>query len=523
MLLVKAVEPEWKQLHRIADGLRPELQRELFAALDALKKQIPTASLVVLIENGELTRVLAETKLTLPDLTALTAAMTGVVVASAKHATATLEMSFTLVNQRAVTWAERFAGQLITEVDQATQKAVSEIVQRGFLEGMAPRVQAIAIEQAVGNHPRDAQATFRFLDGLVQSGMSEKRASELSATYARRLLRNRAEMIARTETMRASNMGQQLAWEAATDQGLLLPGEVEKIWIVTDDDRTCARCLSMEEEVNGKPRGQVALGDGFNEGAVTAPKGVAVETRTPPLHPMCRCAMGLVEILQAEEVFEPTPPDDRISDPTSPPEHWNRGDTLEVEGWWDGSKTAPWDMTEREMIVDTPPGVKVGGYRGTFWASNEPSKIKVNTNNGFFGSTPAHRREIIMHEIGHDLDAFLTSTPEKVNRSFDLWQDTTGPFHNASGNPFNGHSSMIEAIADAYSALWEPDVYQRAGELGYQRLLDLAEAEALAAGMPLPKSLGGRIGKGVAKAKSWVCGGRADSSFSSGGKIRFHP
>ena len=127
-----------------------------------------------------------------------------------------------------------------------------------------------------------------------------------------------------------------------------------------------------------------------------------------------------------------------------------------------------------------------------------------------------------MHEIGHDLDAFLTSTPEKTNRVFDLWQDPSGPFRNANGAVFEGHSSMIEAVADAYSALWEPDVYNRVGELGYQRLLDLVEVEARAAGMPLPKSLGGQIGKTVLKAKTWTCGGRPDSKLPSGGKIRFH-
>ena len=327
MLLVKA-DPEWKLLHRIADGLRPELQRELFAALDGLKHQIPTASLIDLIENGELSRVLAETKLTLPDLTALTTALTVAVVASANHVTASLtanlEMSFTLINQRAVTWAERYAGQLITEVNRETQQAVSEIVQSGFLEGVAPRVQAIAIEQAVGNHPRDAQATFRFLDGLVQSGMSEKRASEMSATYARRLLRHRAEMIARTETMRASNMGQQLAWEAAADQGLLVESEIRRVWIVTDDDRTCPRCLTLDDE-------QSELGGTFTEGnkedwpdvprrpsktlkpkvpkkfriprkpkedrTARTPKGFIPQTvKTPPLHVGCRCSMGIVEV-----------------------------------------------------------------------------------------------------------------------------------------------------------------------------------------------------------------------------------
>jgi hypothetical protein len=48
----------------------------------------------------------------------------------------------------------------------------------------------------------------------------------------------RAELIARTETMRASNEGQQEAWDQAVEEGLLTGNEQQE-WIVTPDDRLC--------------------------------------------------------------------------------------------------------------------------------------------------------------------------------------------------------------------------------------------------------------------------------------------
>ena len=245
--VVKAADPDWKQLHRIADRLRPDLQRTLFDALDTLKKQIPTASLVDLIEGGQLDQVLAAVKLELPDLTALRDVIGTIAGQSGRVAAVGLNMRFDLVNERAVRWAGEYGSQLITEVNRETQQAVAEIVQRGFLEGQAPRVQALAIEQVVGLHSRDAGAVTRYLSGLVESGVSERRAADLAGTYSKRLLRKRAELIARTETMRASNMGQQLAWDAAADTGLLIREETRKVWIVTDDDRTCSRCMSLED------------------------------------------------------------------------------------------------------------------------------------------------------------------------------------------------------------------------------------------------------------------------------------
>jgi len=153
MTLVKVNEPEWKQLHRIADSLRPQLQQELFNALDALKKQIPTASLVDLIEDGQLAQVLAAVKLDPPDLTALQDAIAQIVAQSGTRAIANVEqlfpLRFDLVNPDAVSvigserWAQEYGrigertNQLIQEVNRETQQAVSEIVQRGFLEGQA--------------------------------------------------------------------------------------------------------------------------------------------------------------------------------------------------------------------------------------------------------------------------------------------------------------------------------------------------------------------------------------------------
>lgn len=88
---------------------------------------------------------------------------------------------------------------------------------------------------------------------------------------------NRADLIARTETMTAANAGQQELWDQAVDDGLLT-GNEEQEWIVTPDDRLCPICSAMEG-VN------VPLGDLFDV------DGDQIEA--PPAHPRCRCVVAL--------------------------------------------------------------------------------------------------------------------------------------------------------------------------------------------------------------------------------------
>ncbi len=87
----------------------------------------------------------------------------------------------------------------------------------------------------------------------------------------------RALTIARTETIRASNMGQQELWRAQRNGGRLT-GHEQREWIVTPDDRLCPQCAAME--------GALAPFDqAFSNGVMV-----------PPLHPNCRCTIALVPL-----------------------------------------------------------------------------------------------------------------------------------------------------------------------------------------------------------------------------------
>ncbi len=287
-------------VHRIADKLAPQIRRTFLQAIEALKEQVPVNQITELLEAGNLTAVLEALQGT-ADLTPIRQAIQDAVEQVAAPTAIGFGLTFDAVNERAIRWAREHSGRLITQVSNETQTAVADIISRSLREGTEPRRQARLIREIVGLTRRDAGAVDRFLQGAVDSGMLRTRAEQQAERMARRLLSRRATNIARSETIRAANMGSQLAWEAAQDAGLL-PPQTFKVWIATEDSRTCPICAVLDGNV-------VRLGDSFNieeeatsfdiDGSTITVAGTRPLRRPttelqPPAHPACRCSTGIV-------------------------------------------------------------------------------------------------------------------------------------------------------------------------------------------------------------------------------------
>jgi len=128
-------------------------------------------------------------------------------------------------------------------------------------------------------------------------GKLRKRVTgRLGPTY----IKNRAEMIARSETIYASNAGAEL--------GYMQSGVVEgKKWLTAVDERTCDPCIDMNNMT--APLGQPTWEkEGLNIGNVQGKYGLDFdytegEMPFPPLHPRCRCT--IIPIVKMVERFKP--------------------------------------------------------------------------------------------------------------------------------------------------------------------------------------------------------------------------
>lgn len=217
--------------------------------------------------------------------------------AAAAHA-GVMGLAFTLRDPWAEEWASRNAARLVVEIGDALRAGLRALVETAIRDGFPPAQAArMAVDLGLGLNSRLAIAVERYAVKLRDElGLSADVADRLVSRYAARLLRYRANMIARTEILWSANAGQQAAWEQAQDAGFLPVGGgyvTKRKWIVTPDERLCEDvCLPMTGVL-------VDLRQPF----LVQIKGATVAVMIPQeVHPHCRCTFGLVIVKEAGPV-----------------------------------------------------------------------------------------------------------------------------------------------------------------------------------------------------------------------------
>lgn len=170
-------------------------------------------------------------------------------------------------------WLERHSAELVRGVNKTSRKAVRAIVADGFKRGRHPMAMAKDIRAVVGLTEPQARAVIRLRATMIEAGASEGAVEKRAARYARRLLKRRAENIARTESMTAINQGRLSMWRQLAEDGAL-DEDSERTWLTADDERVCPICGPMHNvsiPLNGNYETSVGV------------------IEAPPAHPSCRC------------------------------------------------------------------------------------------------------------------------------------------------------------------------------------------------------------------------------------------
>jgi hypothetical protein len=245
--------------------------------------------------------------------------------------------TFGSLNPTLVNHLQTYQLNLIRQVNDNTVAGVRQVLTDAMIAGENPKQAAVAIKQIVGLTEKQAQAVMNFrqqlekihlggggtwgignkidrvngsqvirlddegnpkdginarrlrdfrYDGKLKSAIANGKAlsqadiDKMVDGYARKYLKHRSLVIARTEAMRATNMGVQDAWRQAIDGGKVSADLVRRFWIVARDERLCQWCAPVPR-MNG-PRG-VKMDQMFQ-----TPMG---EVRMGPLHPQCRCTI----------------------------------------------------------------------------------------------------------------------------------------------------------------------------------------------------------------------------------------
>jgi hypothetical protein len=169
--------------------------------------------------------------------------------------------------------------ELVTAITESTRAGMRELLEAIVLESPAPATIARRlVDDGLGLFPKWANAVTRRYELLVMNGYPQGEAARIAAKYKKQLIRARARMIARTETIRARNVGTEHAWDIAVSEGRLDPG-MGKIWLAKNPCEICLELANLEP---------VGIKEPFE-----GPEGPIYR---PPAHPNCKCGIGLVDV-----------------------------------------------------------------------------------------------------------------------------------------------------------------------------------------------------------------------------------
>lgn len=191
------------------------------------------------------------------------------------------------IDTRATEYARTRAASLVVEVDESNRRAIRQVIHDSFVRPVTVDDTARRLRSVVGLHSRWANAVIRYDDrtfrSLLSTGMdtdtARARTEILAKRYRDRLIRRRAEMIARTEIMQASNAARYMAWDAGSKTGYV-DARSKKRWVAAPHGSRYGEPCPVCQENAGT---EVPWNGTFQSGH-----------SMPPAHPHCRCTATLI-------------------------------------------------------------------------------------------------------------------------------------------------------------------------------------------------------------------------------------
>ena len=200
---------------------------------------------------------------------------------------ATIVYSFDATRPEAAAWAQLEAGKMVSQVIESQRDVVRDYASRASMGDFTPRQVARGLRDVVGLTTQQSGWVQNFRDNEIGRQMATGKnfdqayaASEKATDrYHNKIHKYRTETIARTETLRASNEGRNLAWQQGLDEGFINPN-ASKMWSAELDGRVCDLCAPLDGVI-------VPIKGSFSAG-------------DPPRHPNCRCTVLLTDAIPTD-------------------------------------------------------------------------------------------------------------------------------------------------------------------------------------------------------------------------------
>lgn len=134
----------------------------------------------------------------------------------------------------------------IKNIQEQAEKAILTQYRNGIDSGINPRKFARELRKNIGLNNPQTETLQRYEQQLIEEGLPQKQINKLVEKRRAKMLKYRSEMIARTETTRASSFGVRESGRQLIDQGTFEKDEVFKEWVSIIDNRTTESCISRD-------------------------------------------------------------------------------------------------------------------------------------------------------------------------------------------------------------------------------------------------------------------------------------
>jgi hypothetical protein len=259
-----------------------------------LERAVATHSLWLIqqaIEWGNLEKILQD--LTQPAMRA--GYVAGAVSGAAALRSEGITFRFNAIDPHAVEYAKRASGLLITEVMDEQKAVVSAVIAQSQTGALTWQEAAARIKQTIGLTERQATALERYRQEVTAEGRASAQVSRMVEKYRKQLLTARATLIARHETLTATNEGRLQAMREAIRQGGMPMNRTVRKWITAHDERVCPICGPMDgEEVRADSPWSVEIPGTKSKPATTVECWVPQEAHVQCLLPHMRVAGSFI-------------------------------------------------------------------------------------------------------------------------------------------------------------------------------------------------------------------------------------
>lgn len=195
-----------------------------------------------------------------------------------------IRIGFDSVNPHAAQYARTQSSALITQINDSQREAVRNLIESSVSSGRTVQDIARDIRTVVGLRDDQVRALQTYRERVTVRGKLTVDQIEKKVTrYANALLKQRGDLIARTEVLSSANAGQLQLWKQAKQDGML-DQSWGKEWITTQDELLCPVCESLD--------GIIIRFDAIFQ----SPDDPSETAMYPPIHPNCRCTLAVAKI-----------------------------------------------------------------------------------------------------------------------------------------------------------------------------------------------------------------------------------